>query len=136
MNFLARLFGGNNDSHTNDLRALIGEQKNLINEYKDIIEDLRQEIKGLKEELSQSQAKLEEIIIKDTHNISNEEIKPNTNPEIKKKLSKNEKKVFDTFMKVKPKDINELNKTLKFDMQHLRVYISKIKKKGYNINFP
>ena len=63
--------------------------------------------------------------------VSKEESKP-LKP---KKLSKKEKIVYDKYLDKKPKDLEELSKLLKMPLEHLRVYKSRIIKKGFVMNF-
>jgi len=134
MGFLANIsnwFKDDKINHINDLRATIGEQKNLIEEYKTIIEQLREENKIQKVELSELKAQIKDFFNNKVYDVSKEEKNPNK----PLKLSKKEQKVYDLYEQKKPKDIEQLSKLIKMPIEHLRVYKSRIIKKGYNLNF-
>ena len=134
MGFLANIsnwFKDDKINHINDLRATIGEQKNLIEEYKTIIEQLREENKTQKGEISNLKAQIQDFFNKKAYDVSKEENKPNK----PLKLSKKEQKVYEIYKQKKPNDIEQLSKLVKMPIEHLRVYKSRIIKKGYKFNF-
>lgn len=97
------------------------------------IAELKKDKDYLLEQLSQKDTLIKDLL--QTLNTNSTNIKKSSQNGSTKPLTKLESKIYNTF-KSNPKiNLNSLSKKLNLKSSSLRVYCSKIRKKGYNISF-
>jgi len=94
----------------------------LIKKLIDDVEELKRKCHSLEEDLK-------EVKKKKTDN------KPRAESDKPQKLSKLEMKIYNTVTEKKPQTIEQLSKLTGVKLESLRVYLSRIRSKGYIIEF-
>ena len=94
----------------------------LIKKLIDDVEELKRKCHSLEEDLKEVKKKKKDN-------------KPRQDQDKPQKLSKLEMKIYNTVTEKKPQNIEQLSKLTGIKLESLRVYLSRIRSKGYIIEF-